>query len=143
MGAKRELKSTKNHLKSLPGAKTAIFRKSCSRVHGSIDFEVRRSSKTTKNLKIHEEIACMQTERQKVRFLSDLGSILRSKREPKTHQNPWKNHDCEKSAQRSPKAVTQACPAGCAGPGQGVGGSAELANDFQITPCNPCRVRRI
>ena len=97
LGAKRELKSAQNRLKSLPGAKTAIFRKSCSRVHGSIDFEVRRSSKTTKNHRIHVKKICMPTERQKVRILSDLGSIWGSKTEPQTPKFLQKNRAKKKT----------------------------------------------
>ena len=51
LGSKTEVKSRKICPKGGPKTKTAIFRKSCSRVHGSTIFEVRRPRKLSRNLR--------------------------------------------------------------------------------------------
>ena len=89
-GSKTEVKSPKICPKGGPKTKTAIFRKSCSRVHGSTIFEVRRPRKLSRNLR-----KTVTERRRKPRRVSglnshDFGAVLDLKKDPKSSKNAQK-----------------------------------------------------
>ena len=100
LGSLTEVKSPKICPKWGPKTKTAIFRKSCSRVHGSTIFEVRRPRKSSRNLRKTVTERRRKPKRVSGVHFHDFGSVLGLKKHPKIHKKRSEN-DTEKQTRKN------------------------------------------
>ena len=91
LGSKTEVKSPKICPKGGPKTKTVIFRKSCSRVHGSTIFEVRTPWKLSRNLRETVSERRREPERVSGAIFIDFGAVSDLKTEPKLSKNGAEN----------------------------------------------------
>jgi len=98
-GVRNGGKSPKICPKGGPKTKTAIFRKSCSRVHGSTIFEVRRPRKLSRNLRKTVTERRRKPKRVSGVHFHDFGAVLDLKKDPKIIKKRSKN-DTEKQTRK-------------------------------------------